>query len=268
MKLFILVLMLISSTVFAKIPSVLQVQCGKLEIFLDSRFFWNLNGIKRNNLELGRQERGFYGTVIRYDVGWVGTGHLENKIGEKDVQVKFFCDDREFTPEQTKISCRKFMMKKTSLLHHAKVDYTLILEDDLITETAAIRFLKDEKLKVAYNFMHPWHNSFEFYRTVSASGKADSGIMPDKEDRKMYIFNEPSTASFYSKVFNTALISKVTSHNSPAGSWLFWNRGQNDRKLYYRPLLQSKVKTGDFMRWTMTTSFCSISFADWQKLEL
>ena len=268
MKRFIPVLLLMFSKIFAATPTVLQVQCGKLEIFLDSRFFWNLNGIKRNDVMIGRQERGFYGTVIRYDIGWVGTGHLENKIGEKDVQMKFFCDDKEFTPDGKKISCRKFMMKKTSLLHHAKVDYTLILEDDLITETAAIRFLKDEEIQIAYNFMHPWHSAFENYRTISTSGKAVSGTMPEKENNKRYVFDEPYAASFYSEELKTAIISKVTCHNSPAGSWLFWNRGQNDRKLYYRPLLQSQVKAGDSMRWTMTTSFKTISFDDWQKLEL
>ena len=268
MKRLIPILLLMFSNIFAAVPSVLQVQCGKLEIFLDSRFFWNLNGIKRNNVMIGRQDRGFYGTVIRYDVGWVGTGHLENKIGEKDVQVKFFCDDKEFIPAGKKISCRKFVMKKNSLLHHAKLDYTLTVEDDLLTETAKLHFLKDEKIKVGYNFMHPWHSSFENYRAVSASGKAVSGIMPDKENGKMYIFDEPHAASFYSKELETALISKVTANNSPLGSWLFWNRGENDRKLYFRPLHRTPVKAGNIMQWTMTTAFRTLSFADWENLNL
>ena len=268
MKRFIPILLLMFSNIFAATPSELQVQCGRLEIFLDSRFFWNLNGIKRNNVMIGRQDRGFYGTVIRYNVGWVGTGHLENKIGEKDVQVKFFCDDKEFTPAGKKISCRKFVMKKSSLLHHARLDYTLILEDDLLTETAKLQFFQDEKIPVAYNFMHPWHSAFENYRAVSASGEVVSGTMPDKENGKMLTFSEPEMASFYSAKLGMAIFSKVRAdNNSPAGSWLFWNRGSNDRKLYYRPLHQTPVKAGSIMQWTMTTAFRTIFFADWQNLK-
>ena len=261
-------MMLSFSSAFAAEPAMLHVQCGKMEIFLSPQFFWNLNGIKRSGVMIGRQDRGFYGTVIRYDVGWVGTGHLENKIGEKDVEVQFFRDGAGFIPDGKKISCRKFMMKKSSKLHHAKLDYTLILEDDLLTETAKLHFFNDEKITVAYNFMHPWHSSFENYRAVSTSGEAVSGTMPGKENGKMYTFSAPASASFYSNELQTALISRVTADKSPLGSWLFWNRGENDRKLYYRPLHQTPVKAGNIMQWTMTTSFRTISYADWQKLEL
>ena len=138
-------LLFVTAAVFAKEPDMLQVECGNVEIFLAQQFFWNLNGIKRNGVMIGRQDRGFYGTVIRYDVGWVGTGHLENKIGETNLKVKFFCDGKEFIPAGKKISGKKFVMEKTSVLHNAQLRYTLILEDDLLTETAELHFLKDEK---------------------------------------------------------------------------------------------------------------------------
>ena len=268
MKKFVLPVLMMFSSVFAADSGMLHVQCGKLEIFLSPQFFWNLNGIRRNGVMIGRQDRGFYGTVIRYDVGWVGTGHLENKIGETEVKVKFFRDGTGFSPDGKKITCRKFVMQKSSLLHHARLDYTLTLEDDLLTETARLHFFNDEKIPLAYNFMHPWHSSFENYRAVSASGETVSGTMPNQENGKMYTFSEPAAASFYSKEFQTALISRVTAGKSPLGSWLFWNRGDNDRKLYYRPLHQTAVKTGNIMQWTMTTAFRTLSYDNWQKLEL
>lgn len=262
-------LLLVTAAVFAKEPDMLQVECGNVEIFLAPQFFWNLNGIKRNGVMIGRQDRGFYGTVIRYDVGWVGTGHLENKIGETNLKVKFFCDGKEFIPAGKKISGKKFVMEKTSVLHNAQLRYTLILEDDLLTETAELHFLKDEKLSVAYNFMHPWESSFEHFRTLSSKGKIDSGIMPDAENGKMLTFSEPLTASFYSEKLSTALVSTVkTEHASPANSWLFWNRGSNDRKLYFRPLHQYQVKAGEKMQWTMRTHFRTVSLEAWQKLDL
>ncbi len=268
-SLFLLILFIMTSAVFAKEIPMLQVECGKVQIFLAPQFFWNLNGIKRNNVMIGRQDRGFYGTVIRYDVGWVGTGHLENKIGETDVKVRFFCDGTEFVPDGKKISGKKFVMEKTSVLHNAKLRYTLILEDDLLTETAELHFLKDEKLSVAYNFMHPWESSFEHFRTLSSSGKIDSGIMPDAENGKMLTFSEPLAASFYSEKLSAALISTVKSEkSSPSNSWLFWNRGANDRKLYFRPLHQYQVKAGEKMQWTMRTHFRTVTLDAWQKFDL
>ena len=268
-KLFFLLLLFAVGAIFAKEADMLQVKCGKVEIFLAPQFFWNLNGIKRNNVMIGRQDLGFYCTVIRYDVGWVGTGHLENKIGETDVRVRFFCDGTEFVPAGKKITGKKFVMEKTSVLHNAGLRYTLTLEDDLLTETAELHFLKDEKLRVAYNFMHPWESSFEHFRTLSASGKIDCGIMPDAENGKMLTFTQPLAASFYSEKLSTALISTVKSENSsPANSWLFWNRGGNDRKLYFRPLHQYRVKAGEKMQWTMRTHFCTVSLDAWKKFDL
>ena len=250
-------------------PEQLNIRSQNIEITLSPKLFWNLNGIVYRNKLIGRQNHGFYGTVIRYDVGWVGTGHLENGIGETELKLTFTRDGKPFTPEQEQIECRSFSMIKHSKLHHAELIYTLKLENDTLTESAELHFLKDQPLKIIYNFMHPWHHTFENFRLISADGKIEQGVMPIDQKGKMLIFPRPLPASFYSDKLNVALFSTVSaSQNSPLGDWLFWNRGEQDRKMYFRPLFNKSVAKGEVMKWSMTTTFMDTGAENWQKVDL
>ena len=81
------------------LPSTVQVTCGAVKLELAKHLFWNLNGIWYEGTQVCRKGKGFYGTVIAFSgLGWVGTGHLENKIGEKEVKVSFLLDGREWQP--------------------------------------------------------------------------------------------------------------------------------------------------------------------------
>ncbi len=250
-------------------PAQLNIRSGNIGIILSPALFWNLNGITCRNIPIGRQDHGFYGTVIRYDVGWVGTGHLENGIGETELDLTFTRDGKPFTPEQELIECRSFSMTKRSKLHHAELIYTLKLENDTLTESAELRFLKEQPLKIIYNFMHPWHHTFENYRVLSAGNKIEHGIMPIGKKGEMLLFDRPKTASFYSEKLNIAVFSTVTAHgDSPLGHWLFWNRGEQDRKMYFRPLFNQSVSAGKVMKWSMTTTFMNADMSQWQKIDL
>ena len=247
----------------------LHIQCGDIGIFLAPHLFWNLNGITCKDLFPGRQDHGFYGTVIRYDVGWVGTGHLENGIGETDLKVEFTRDGKPFTPGEATVECKSFTMTKRSKLHHAELVYQLKLADGVLAESAALHFPEKQDLKIIYNFMHPWHNSFEDYRVLAADGRADSGNMPRSEKGKMITFAEPMIASFYSKEWNMAVVSRVSAEpGSPLGDWLFWNRGEQDRKMYFRPLFNAAVPAGSRFKWSMQTVFHPATPAEWNKLDI
>lgn len=250
-------------------PEQFNIRSENTEITLSPELFWNLNGIAYRNKLIGRQDHGFYGTVIRYDVGWVGTGHLENGIGETELELAFTKDGKPFTPAGENIVCKSFTMTKRAKLHHAELTYTLKLENDTISESAQLRFLKDQPLKIVYNFMHPWHHTFENFRLISTDGKSEQGAMPVAQKGKMLIFPRPQTASFYSEKFKLALFSTVTAEkNSPLGDWLFWNRGEQDRKMYFRPLNNRNVSAGEVMRWSMVTTFMNTDAENWQKIDL
>ena len=249
----------------------LHVRCGDIEIFLAPHLFWNLNGITCKKLPLGRQDHGFYGTVIRYDVGWVGTGHLENGIGETGIKVEFTRDGEKFTPspEIATVDCRSFTMIKRARLHQAELVYTLSLAGGVLRESARLNFLKTQPLKIIYNFMHPWHNSFENYRMLSADGKISSGTTAHRDKGKMLLFERPQIATLYSKEWNMAIFSTITAQAAaPLGHWLFWNRGEQDRKLYFRPLFEKNVAAGTSWEWQISTSFRNMSQENWQKLDL
>ena len=250
-------------------PAQIHIQCGDIGLYIAPHLFWNLNGITYKNHFPGRQDHGFYGTVIRYDVGWVGTGHLENGIGETEVKLEFTKDGKSFTPGEKTVECQNFTMTKRSRLHHANLVYQLKVADGVISESASLHFPEQQDLKIVYNFMHPWHNSFEDYRVVPTDSKENSGTMPRSEKGKMLIFAQPMIASFYSKEWNLALISKVSAApDSPLGDWLFWNRGEQDRKMYFRPLNKAVVPAGSRFEWSMQTVFRSASPDEWSKLDL
>ena len=250
-------------------PTQLHIQCGDIGIFIAPHLFWNLNGITYKKFFPGRQNHGFYGTVIRYDVGWVGTGHLENGIGETGVTLEFTRDGKPFTPGKETVECKSFTMTKRSKLHRGDLIYQHKLTDGVISESASLHFPEQQDLKIIYNFMHPWHNSFEDYRVLAADGKVNSGNMPRSEKGKMITFGQPKIASFYSRAWNLALVSKVSAGTgSPLGDWLFWNRGEQDRKMYFRPLFNAAVPAGSTFTWSMQTVFRPATPAQWDKLDL
>ena len=90
---------------------------------------------------------------------------MENKIGEKDVKVEFFLDGNPWTPVAGVTECSSFEMRKKSLLMVLLTEYTLKLENEVITERVSIKNTgaKNYYVSVLYNFMHPWHSRFTNY---------------------------------------------------------------------------------------------------------
>ena len=109
-----------------------------------------------------QKNKGFYGTVLSYKgLGWVGTGHLENKIGETEVKVEFLADGKPVLPGLDKITTSSFQLKKTSVLHQARLQYELLLENNRLLEKVTLEALTESELGLLYHFMHPWESRFQ-----------------------------------------------------------------------------------------------------------
>ena len=247
-----------------------QVQCGDIRIELEPRYYWNINGIWYRNICAGQKEQGFYGTVIRYaDKGWVGTGHMENGIGEKITSLNFFRDGIPFCPDGKTVLCRRFKMTKRAVLHLAELEYELEVEDGIIRETAGIRMLKQSGVKLLYHFMHNWDNTFTSYRTLSREGKSALGIMPMAKKGELLHFPHPAAAAFYAPSLGIGVLSQVQSCSSLPDEWRFWNRGRQDRKMYYTALKDEQtVPEGFTGTWRMTTVFFRADEAAWNTMPL
>ena len=251
-----IILTLAASSVFAQLPDSFQVRNDKVKIELLKRSFWNMNGIWYDNMELCRKGTAWYGTVIATKSGWIGSGHLENKIGEKDVQVEFFLDGKPWTPVAGVTECKSFEMRKKSLLSVLLAEYTLKLENEVITERMSIKNTDSKRfyVSVLYNFMHPWHSRFTDYSITGRDGASKSGVFSDTK-REEFKEKLPQKASFSSSSDNIAFTTLLT---SPEGLeklefWLVWNRN-SDRKLYYGVSGKFFEPEREYV-WNMTTSF-------------
>lgn len=258
-----IVLTLATSTVFAQLPDSFQVKNDKVKIELLKRSFWNMNGIWYDNIELCRKGTAWYGTVIATKTGFVGSGHMENKIGEKDVKVEFFLDGKPWTPVAGVTECKSFEMRKKSLLMPLLAEYTLKLENEVITERVSIKNTDSENyyVSVLYHFMHPWHSLFTDYSITGRDGSVKSGVFSDTK-REEFKEKSPQKASFSSSSDNIEFTSLLT---SPEGLdkqefWLVWNRN-SDRKLYYG-VSGKFFEPGREYVWNMTTSFAKKTASD------
>ncbi len=251
-----IVLALAASTTFAQLPDSFQVKNGKVKIELLKRAFWNLNGIWYDNVDICRKGTAWYGTVIATKTGFVGSGHMENKIGEKDVKVEFFLDGKPWTPVAGVTECKSFEMKKKSLLMTLLTEYTLKLENEVITERVSMKNTdsKNYYVSVIYNFMHPWHPRFTDYSVTGRDGAVRSGVFSNAK-REEFKEKFPQKASFSSSTDNIAFTSQLTSEPDLGKQdfWFVWNRN-SDRKLYYG--VSGKIfEPGREYVWNMTTSF-------------
>ena len=231
------------------------VKCGETEITLVSRHFWNMNSLDFAGINLCRN-RSFFGNVARYECGWVGTGHKENKIGEKEVKVQFIADGKEFMPDRKKkMEAKKFEFKKSSILLDLQIDYTITLEDRKLVERAKVTVLRDTDLKLLYLFMHPWCPLFEDAVCTKADGTEEklsvSAIPQNKTLAKTGLASVCYTAPKEKlKAISTIKAIKPVPRGKEA--FLIWNRGV-DRKLYFQVVNRQKFSAGESFEYEMTT---------------
>ena len=236
-------------------PAVKQiVKCGDYEITLVSHHFWNLNSVDYAGINLCRPQS-FFGNVARFKCGWVGTGHLENKIGEKELNVKFFADGKEFVPNGKTVAVNDFEMKKSSVLLDLKIDYTLKFSAGKIVEYAKVTVLRDTELNMLYLFMHPWCALFEYGVYQYADG-SEAKIVFDASNLKKIIEKRGvvKVTYFAPKEQLAATTTLKTIKGVPGGkeAFLFWNRGV-DRKLYFKPVGKQKLNAGVAFEYELTT---------------
>jgi hypothetical protein len=251
-----------------ELPDTIQVTSGDVEIELGARVFWNLNGIRYQGKSVCQKGKGFYGTVLSFSgLGWVGTGHLENKIGETEIKCEFTVDGKPWAPAAEPVKCNRFEMKKSSLLYQVRVEYRLLVENNRIREDVKLTAEKDSKLGVVYHFMHPWEPMFTEYLLCNRDGQEDRDVFSDKNLRIIMPFLKPDWASFYAPAEQLGLLSVVRDTSNPpvpADEWLIWNRGR-DRKLYYVAARKADWKAGHQASAGMITAFFPATPENWQK---
>lgn len=262
-------LFVLSVNLEAQTPRSIRIESGDTHIELAAHFFWNLSGIWYKGENVGLKGRGYYGTVADFDsLGWVGTGHLENKIGETELKVEFWVDGQPWQATETPVKCTRFEMRKRSLLHKLRLEYTLKLENNSLREFAAVTVEDDCRIRVLYHFMHPWMPKFTEYLVASRTKEMISGTF-STTNQETIPGNNPDWVAFYASPEQFGIISIVRDCSLPSASgdgWLIWNRLLEDRKLYYIPSKRADLRKDRRFESEMITAFFTASPENWQKL--
>lgn len=171
-------------SVFADIPQSITLESGNVRIRLDGKKRWNVNRIEWKNQLMGVDFSGaHYGVVYRPVTSKhpIGTGHDESGIGEKLISLKIYADHREVIPVEGKIIKGKHIrVERTSQIADLATKTSLIIENDIMRETAEISADKDIKLDHLYIFMHPWSTRFDKFHAIRANGdKIDVSFKSD-----------------------------------------------------------------------------------------
>ena len=233
------------------------IKCGETSITLVSRHYWNLNSLDFAGINLCRN-RSYFGNVARFNCGWVGSGHKENKIGETELKVNFFADGKEFVPSKKVkvIEAKNFELKKSSVLLDLRVEYILTLEDGKLTERAKVTVLRDTELKLLYLFMHPWCPIFESALCQKADGSEDTIRFNDMKINGTQSKTGLTGVTYFApkeKLAATTTLNVIKAVPRGKAAFLFWNRGV-DRKLYFQPVNKQKFKAGETFEYELTVT--------------
>ncbi|MBR4664301.1 MAG: hypothetical protein IKO93_10545 [Lentisphaeria bacterium] len=174
-KFFIAVLFFMVCVLFADIPQSITLESGNIRIRLDGRKCWNMNRIEWNNHLLGVDEKGaHYGIAYQPQDSrfFIGSGHGESGETEKLISLEIFADGEKNVPaENVIVKGSKIRTDKVSAITDLLVKTRIVIENDVIFETAEISAVKPVKINYLYFFMHPWTTRFDKFHAVFANGK-------------------------------------------------------------------------------------------------
>ena len=191
-KFFVFLLFCLNIMIFAALPpESVMLESGNVRVRLDGRKRWNMNRIEyQGQLLCVDNSHSHYGMTCRphnFKFG-VGSGHDESGFVEEALSVKIYTDGKEVIPQKNvAVKGSKIKVVKNSKILDIDVIYTIVIENDIITEFIDAVASKDMKLHHLYFFMHPWsprfsdlHIMFDNGTTADVSFKSDNKFVNRK----------------------------------------------------------------------------------------
>jgi hypothetical protein len=171
----------------------ITVHAGDVSLLLRQTSQWTPGRIDYRKIPM-TTERSFYGTVFMFpEIGFIGTGHLENEP-ENLQSLHFFVDGKEIkTPGETIEADQSFKFHRTSKIRDFDLETTIEIHDNKLYETATIHAHKDVPLKLVYHFMHAWKPEISEFCT-HVGGQTVSGKLNDlEENHRKFFINKPAS---------------------------------------------------------------------------
>ena len=247
----------------------ITVHAGDISLLLRQESQWTPGRIDYRKTPM-TTEKSAYGTVFNFpEVGFIGTGHLENE--PEDLQsLSFFGDGKKIeTPSETIQADQSFKLHRTSKIRDFDLESTIEIHDNKLYETATIRAHKDTPLKLVYHFMHAWKPEIsEFY--THSKGQKISGELNDLEEnhRKFFINSRAPWTAVFDPTSNQFAVSKILASpalDAAAHSSKIWNVPDTYRKFYLTSFANETVPAGFTGTWRMVTTFGRSVPENWKK---
>lgn len=239
----------------SELPKEFSVNCGNLKVSFSERTFWNLRGIifKGRNVT---SPKSWYGTVTAGQPGikgWVGSGHIENGIGEKNLKLSCKLDGKEWTPSAQETSAKEFELTKESDLGYMHLVYNIKVSGDTVTEDVKINMLERKIIQI-YHFMLPLDRSFKTYTFQNRDGEIINGEFKGKEEN-IYL-RKPVIFTAHSPALQTKVICKLENPDAISkDSCIRLHDRASFRKFYFVPAPRIKISAGKVYNQKMTTTF-------------
>lgn len=251
------VLLFTVSGLFADIPQSIMLESGNVRVRLDGRKFWNMNRIEWKNHLLGVDEKGAHYGIAYQPQGsrfFIGSGHGESGKTEELISLEIFADGEKTVPvENVVIKGIQIRIDKVSAISGLLVKTRIVIENDVICETAEISAVRPVKINYLYFFMHPWTTRFDRFHAVFANGKKlDVTFRSDNRfPNRTFV---PSAAWYDTKsgLGAASFIRNIKGQKAP-GRFL-WDR-TNYRKDYLCDFAHSILEPGTVVIYECKTGF-------------
>lgn len=247
----------------------IMVRCGELGLLLRQASQWTPGRIDYREVAM-TTESSAYGTVLSFpDIGFIGTGHLENEP-EELLSLAFFLDGQRVEAPTTEMNGRTFRLERKSRVRRC-FDLTCIIElkDGRLHETTTVHADAAVPMKLMYHFMHAWKPGVSAYAAgVDAEpDKVITGPLRDDAEtaKKFYITQPVDWMAVYEPESRQFAVSRLLEAPSSAGNVaMIWNVPGTYRKYYLKCFDKSTVPAGFTGTWRMVTTFGASEASAWE----
>ncbi len=249
----------------------ITVRCGEVTLLFRQASQWTPGRIDFRGAPM-TTERSAYGTVFSFpEVGFIGTGHLENEP-EPLESVAFFLDGEKVeNPEAELEATSQFRFERVSHVRDFHLRGIIEIKDDRLYETATVSTENAVPLKLVYHFMHAWRPTVSAYlagRDGDAPEDLLRGELRDGDDvaRKFYVNERVDWIAVYEPESRQFAVSRLleTPEEGKHVS-MIWNVPGTYRKYYLKCFNNETVTAGFEGTWRMVTGFGSSELGEWEE---
>lgn len=246
----------------------ITVTCGDITLKLRQVSQWTPGRIDYRGTAM-TTEHSAYSTVFSFpNVGFIGTGHLENEP-EVLKSLTFILDGQPIATPTAELKGTTFRFERQSRIRNFDLTNIIEIRDNRLYETATVHTEAAQPLNLVYHFMHAWTPTVSTFlaghddapdRLITDTLRNDADVM-----RKFYINQRVDWMSVYEPQSRQYAVSRLLqapdqgSHIS-----MIWNVSGTYRKYYLKCFEKATVPAGFTGTWQMVTGFGSAEQTKWE----